>query len=310
MASADALANIEYFYGICTVDEAVRLKPIPVKTQYGIKSAYPLVEAINVDIDNDYALSSRDGSELKISGTTIHSLWADGEVCFFVDKDTLYLMTTDYLPVFLMNGLTTNARMSYIRVNNRVYMTNGTFIGKYESPSVTGMHAPSMNYKEALPAGDHIGYCKTRLFIGSGKVLYVADSLCDHYDIRYGKRYFKSDIKMILGVNDGVYVSDSENVYFINVGASPDEHPELFPRTNVLNMPAIPYSGCVVEAKYVQENIEGSMALWVSKEGIYSGDNKGNVLKVTPNYLMTDRANGSSAIRNINGVVHYMATLE
>ena len=155
---ADAIASLGYFSGINNVDDPVRLPPVPVKIGTGgYKAAYPLVWARNVDIDNTYALSSRDGSKLIIPGNDVHSAWNDGTfkdgICLFVDGTSLFIFNFDKTVTELVTGLINGARMSYASVNDRIYMTNGSFIGYYNKMEIWPLVAPDMNYKAVLPAG-------------------------------------------------------------------------------------------------------------------------------------------------------------
>jgi hypothetical protein len=308
---ADLQASIGYFSGINNVDDPLRLPPTPVKIGAGgYKAAYPLVEAVNMDIDNSYAISSRDGSDLKASGTDVHSGWAQNDIGFFVDGTRLYLLNVDYSITQLLSGLTNGARMSYALVNDRVYMTNGSYIGYYNNLTMHTLANPSMNYKLPLPAGKFIAYYRGHLLVAKGSVLYIADALCDHYDIRTGFRVFENDITMLRPVDEGVYIADG-NTWFLIVKRNFADDPDDFKKEKVLDVDAIPYTDVNINGKDITEGIEGNLAMWTSTAGICLGDNKG-VAKVInqDKYYIGPRGIGTAMIRNVNGQVHYLATLE
>jgi hypothetical protein len=303
---ADGNFSLGFFTGINTVDPANRLEPVLVKVGVGNKAAYPLTKAVNVDIDNTYGLSSRTGSVKKLSGTDIHSFWSSGPMAFFMDGSALYLLNHDYSSTLLLSGLQ-KRRMSYCQVNDRIYMTNGSYIGYY-SATLSSLKIPSEAYKIVLPAGQRIAYHRGKLFVAKGKVLYIADALCDHYDLRTGFRVFENDITMLRPIDEGVYVSDGKTWYLIEKRAFADD-PSEYKKEFVSSLDSIPFSDTVIDGAFIGEGIEGNVAIWLTSEGVCVGDNKGSVKLVTPNYLMSPAVSGAAAIRNIDGQVHYLATL-
>lgn len=305
------LVSLGYFTGIDNVADSVRMVSTPIKNAEGFKSAYPLTEAVNVDIDNTYALSSRDGSTIKVSGTDIHSGWAKNNTGFFVDGTNLYLLNTDYSVTLLLSGLTKGVRMSYVPVNDRIYMTNGSYIGYYKNLSMNAISDPGINYKLPLPAGRFIAYFRGITLVAKGKILYISDALCDHYDIRTGFRVFENNITMLRPVIDGgVYVADG-NTWFLSEKRSFADDSADFRKDNVLDIDAIPYTDIEIDGKDVGEGVDGNFAMWVSTDGICLGDSKGAVKVLTKNkYYMDPKGTGTATLRNVNGVIHYLATLE
>lgn len=307
--SAKASYSFGYFSGINTVDTDTRLSPQLLRVDaLGEKAIYPLVEAVNIDIDNTYAISSRDGSDKKLSGTDAHSFWTNGDVALFVDGATLYLLNPDYTATELLTGLSRGFRMSYAEVNDRIYMSNGSYIGYYSLGSMNLLRVPTETYKTILPAGQRIAYHKGILLIAKGRVLYLSDALCDHYDVRTGFRVFENDITMLRPVDDGVFVADGKTWYLVEKRAFADD-PAEYKKELVCSFDAVPFSDISVDGLLVGEGIEGKVAMWLSSEGVCVGDNKGAFKIVTPNYIMSPAGRGAAAVRNIDGVVHYLATL-
>lgn len=87
----------------------------------------------NVDLDKSGRLSRRDGYTLKLAGA-VRSLWADEQQdwCLFVMSGTLWRLNRDYSTVPLRALAATNARMTYARVNDRIYFMNGVDSGVIE----------------------------------------------------------------------------------------------------------------------------------------------------------------------------------
>lgn len=299
------IASFTYFLGINNVDDPLHFAPQPIQTPLGTKSAYPLREALNVDIDNMFGISSRPGSDLQVSGSDIHSLWSDEKVCLFVDGPALYQLHEDYSVTQLLTGFPTGARMSYVLANDRIYMTNGGYIGYYHDLTMTALTDPGVTYKKALPAGQRIIFYRGRLYVASGNVLYIADPLCDHYDVRTGFIVFTNDITMLRDVDEGIYVADGET-WFLS-GLAPDE----FQRIKVLDYDAIPFSDTTVNGSEIKEGLDGNYAMWVSTKGICLGSKKGQVKNLTAdNYVMSTHGIGAAVLRQSDGVNHFIATLE
>jgi hypothetical protein len=304
---SDLIASIGYFSGINNVDESVRL--IPQQINNSFKTTYSLREARNVEIDNTFMLSSRKGSTLRLSGVDIHSGWSNGKVAFFVDGTVLYKLNwngTAYSSTALLTGLSRGTRMSYAEVNNRVYMTNGTYIGYYSNESMNNLSTPTENYKMSLPAGKFITYMKGQLFVAKGKVLYIADALCDHFDIRTGFRVFSNDITMLKSIDDGIYAADG-NVWFLSVVGDENQ----LKKSSVLDTDVIPYTDVIINGKDIGEGVSEDFLMWVSTKGICIGDSKGSVKMPTlGKYNMPGKVIGTAMIRNNNGNVHYIAALK
>jgi len=294
------LFSFSRFSGMNTVEKDFRL-PVTRDAHWNILSDMLLIE--NLDIDNSMVLSTRPGSDLEISGTDIHSLWSDGEItAFYVDSPVLYKLGVAYGTTAV--GTVGTGRMSYAKWNDRVYMTNNEGIWYYKD-SLVALTDPAVNYKLPLPAGKFIAYYRGRLYVAKGKVLYISDALCDHYDIRTGFRVFANDITMLIAVDKGLYVADGET-WFVS-GAEPDE----FHRDRVLDVDAIPYTAVLIDGEYVGDGVQGNHALWASADGICLGNSDGAVKNLTRSrYAMTDYGIGGAAIRKVNETVHYIATLE
>ncbi len=102
-----------------------------------------LAVANNCDIDKSGRIARRSGYA-NIVDTATHSLWASDNlglaVC--VQGTTLFRINSDYSLSILATGLTAAARMSYKRVNDRVYFSNGFQTGVIENGHVRSWGLP------------------------------------------------------------------------------------------------------------------------------------------------------------------------
>lgn len=119
-----AAVTFTRFAGINNVLPAERIRTLPTQDN----PTCELTDAVNVDIDNSGQLSRRAGQTLRVPGAA-HSLWADGEICLYIAGTSLYRLNADMTSAMLATGLTAGAAASYVRVNERVYWTNGEQTG-------------------------------------------------------------------------------------------------------------------------------------------------------------------------------------
>lgn len=310
MTDSNLFASIGFFNGLNTVDDAVRLRTEAVQVPEGHRAAYPLTEAMNVEIDNSYALSSRKGLTERLTGTNMHSLWANekGTLCFFVDETALYQMFEDY-STNLVATLSAAHRVSFAEFNDKTYYTNKSDIGYILEGSQHDIPLPTETYKAPLPAGRFICVHKGRLYVAKDNILYIADVLSDHYDIRYGYRAFDSDITMLLPVDDGLYVSDKK-VWFLSPKQVVEDDNIQLQRDMVYSFSAIPYTAIRVPGDKIGSGLDGVAGMWASVNGICIGNKAGKVSNVTERkFVVANAAEGVSILREIDGVAHFITVL-
>lgn len=295
------------FTGINNVSADLRPTSELIKTPAGVKTAYSARDILNLDIDNNFGLISRVKHKLQTAGTNMHSLWSDGDTCFCVDGDSLYLINPDLSLTSILSGLTIGAWLTYLSDFDRIYFSNGTIIKYYKDSTLHDLPVPATKFKLPLPPGKFMAKYRSRIYLAAGRVLYITDPLSDHYDTRYGFRPFESDITMVRAVDDGLYISDSDNTHFLK-GNDLDE----LIRLQVDDSSAIPYTDLTIDGKYFTEGRENSnYAIWTSQRGICVGDNDGNVKNVTSSrYVLGDYSRGSAVLRSVDGLNHYLVTLE
>lgn len=99
-------------------------------------SAGDLEVADNIDIDVSGRISRRDGFTLQQAGAT-HSLWADPQqtICLYAQGNVLYSMSTNSEKTALV-ALKSATPISYFKVNDRVYFSNGVDTGVIEQGAV------------------------------------------------------------------------------------------------------------------------------------------------------------------------------
>lgn len=295
--------EMKKFSGVNNVDSPERLYPVQISSERR-EYAYPLREGRNMDIDNTNKLSTRPGYSSFLSGADVHSLWAEGEFCFYVDGNSLYKVKPDFSTILIRSGLTLKARMGYAVFNDRVYYSNGYQCGYVQGFGDFRFTDPQIPFKTPLPAGSHIEVFMGCLYVSLGNVLYVGDPLCDYFDVRDGYRLFTDDITAIRAVDTGIYVSDKKTWFLKGTGN------EDFDRYLADEAQIIPFTDLKVDANSLGRDEKGNIAFWTSTEGICIGDNAGNVNNVTRAvYRLEQYGRGSAFIRDRGNIKHYINSL-
>lgn len=151
-----------------------------------------LVEADNIDIDGGGRAMRRAGRQLVLPGT-IHSLWAEADVCLYLAGEAMYRLHPDFSTELLALGLS-GAPMAYLALDGRVYHSDGAATGVFDGagvrswgiaidPIVTAASATA----GSLPAGVYQYAMTWRRSDGqeSGTGLAGSISLPEHAGIRF-----------------------------------------------------------------------------------------------------------------------------
>lgn len=297
------LHSLEYVHGMNNVAVDIRL---PIKISDLKQPIYDVRNLENVDINDQYLLTSRKGKVLRVAGTDIHSFWSNGEIGFYVDKNSLYCITsagTTYYPVLLYTGLSTGMRMSYVAVNDKIYMTNGVYIGYYKDNELFSLSAPNVSYKLSLPAGQVIESYEARLFVAKDKIVYISDPLCDHFDIRTGFKTIKQNATMLKAVDDGIFVADTAVAFW-------EGNVDGLKRREVSPSPAFPNTAVGIKLSNNSDSNIVSIVIWTALDGIYIGENGGKITNVLEGRYSFPAGFSAqvAGIRLIDGTLHYLVS--
>ncbi len=99
-----------------------------------------LAIAQNVDIDNSGGIARRPGYA-NLNAAPSHSLYSDGTTGLIVSDSVLNLINQDYSYTPLLQ-LKSNGRISFVKVNDRIYFSSETDSGVYENGAVRSWGLP------------------------------------------------------------------------------------------------------------------------------------------------------------------------
>ena len=271
-----------------------------------------LVEAENMDIDNEGKVKRRNGYTKKFAPSDkMHSLWSNERMCFFVDGTTLKRLHTDYSSTTIRTNVG-NQPMSFVDINEKVYYSNATVNGYVDSLGNDNQYAtPSDDYKEATKTGQHIEYYNGRLFIAKNETIWYTDAY--NYgviDMRTNAMKMKDEITMMKAVDDGIYISigdinDRSSIVFLS-GSTPDE----MRSKEIAHYGAIEGTAVKTKSAYVGDGNVGRKVIWTSRKGICLGENGGRFTNLTATkYEVTQNRYGSGQFKITDSVPQYVASL-
>ena len=206
-----------------------------------------LTECRDADIDDELMVHRRAGFGAPcVSGSGIHSLWSNGNICLFVQGPDLKRLNPDYTTTTVLPGVGP-ARMVYVEVAGTVYLTNGTVIGYVREGAFTTITDPGQTYKTPMIPGHLIEYFNGRLYVARDNEIWFSDPMAlIRTDKRRNFKQLPSRVTLLSAVDDGIYVSDLERTYFMG-GGEPGEAV----LAEKANYPAIPHTAQKIGADRV-----------------------------------------------------------
>lgn len=260
-----------------------------------------MTELINVDVDNSGKVSRRKGYTNRVVNNA-HSMWSNNEECFFVENGFLKRLNTDY-SVSIVSSLPSNNKVVYEQVNNVIVISDGNY---YLILQDNVLYNPIP--KDGIPPiGGHI-LClfKGRLYIGNETNIYFTLP----YDIETMDNSnhiipLASYVKMIIAVDDGLFVSTSKEIFFFK-GNSPEEFEVL----RVANYPAIMGTATKCKGEIFGETLQGvssDAVIFATTQGLCVGGNGGffqNISKYKFQYK--PGTFGTAVLREQNGITQYI----
>lgn len=202
--------------GINNVQEPFRLKA------FGDEGTAQTL-ATNVNIDTTGGVSRREGYELVLPLTAPHSLFAAPSALLLVDGSNMYLFNGESL-VVVASGFTENLRMFYVRVGDRIYYSNGSESGFLDGSLVSHVweyieqeRPESSRVYTAPPPGRFLTLFNGRIYLARNNFLFFTEHLAYHsFCAAANFLAFSSAITDIISVDNGIYISTENELYFLS----------------------------------------------------------------------------------------------
>jgi hypothetical protein len=133
-------------------------------------------------------------------------------------------------------------------------------------------------YKQPMPGGEFVRGFRGRLYVATGRWLWISDPL-DYgvSDVRGGWKTLNRTITMIEPVEGGIFIGLRERTYFLR-GSGPED----FVLTAVSSRGALAHSSQQVAADYFSPELAASghlpVAVWLSEAGLAVGRPDGSIV--------------------------------
>jgi hypothetical protein len=287
-------AEVEGFDGLNNVDDQTTM------------TLADLTVLRNTDVDDRQRLKRRRGRSSLSSGN-FHSVWSDGKTCLVVKDSSLYSVDETWSLTLVKLGVGTT-RMSYTKINEVIFYTNGLVIGAVKNRAdlqIPPLSVSAPSFKAALFPARFIEQHGARLYLGTGNTIWYTDALSYFViDKKQNFYLFETDIRMIRSVGTGLYISDSESVWWYE-GLSPKKSQ----RRKVSTSPAVMFSDTLIEADLVKPELQGLAAVWIGN-GIHIGLPDGSVINaVQGRYEVPEAVYGAPLVRTDGNRTLYTCSL-
>lgn len=276
-----------------------------------------MLQAENVDLHADSHISRCDGYDLVLAGTYT-SVWSNDKICLAINSGNLIKINTDFSTSVLLRNIGNND-VSYETVYDgaamSVYFTNGTIIGKVKNDVASLLPTTAREFKAVLPAGNLLRYFQGSLYVVNGKAVYISDVLNrEIYDRRWGFKLFETNITMFETVQDGIYIADSNNVYFMKRTGSTAEvaAAPIFSLVKVYDKPVVPGTPCkVFTVKTPADKKYEQAIIWVSGTTLCIGGDGGAFETIREEvYTVPQGRIGTSVFRKSGDLNQYLTIIK
>jgi hypothetical protein len=278
----------------------------PVRIDYDWREGVSdLAAAINVTISPSGRINRRKGKTLKVPLDS-HSLFCDGGECVFVYDSGLYLLETNFF-YRLLRSLSSNDRMAYTQVGDRIYFTNNQDLGYVEN-GIACTWAKTTDYVGPVTQkiftgpfpGNHLAFRDGRIYITTGNIVWYSEfQALDWFDMHWNRLHFNTHVRMVKPVFGGIYISSSRAIYFFSGPSAPE-----FGQKKVTSYPALEWSDAIdyLDGTDVPEmEINGLCVLWGTPEGAMLGTPDGNVINLNKKKVIYPHGTkGASLLRGLN----------
>lgn len=271
---------------------------------------------VNADPDNFGGCQLRPG-QVSVSAVATHSGWTNPYIpreMFCVQGTALKRLWPDGSLTAIRSGLTAGLRMVFCQVNDVVAYSNGIERGVIEQGQHTSPFIPTDPFKFPMVAGQFLEWYNGRLYALKDNVLYCSDSLdvpggIESMDERQNVvAVFDGPGKMLQRVENGLFVSAGDETFFFQ-GSDPWIDGG-FEQRSIAPYAAIPYTSVPVKADLLGiDGLQGWACMWTSERYVCIGGNSGFFLK-QEKFAFKPGRQGAAVLREQNGTVHYLATIQ
>jgi len=255
-----------------------------------------LSACVNCVIDDSGRVVRRDGFTATARTEAWHSLFSAGSYALGVTGNALCVIESDMSYTALRN-VRVGARMSFVRdtdgKSDTIFYANGYENGliknkiSYSWPLITPVGATTIKEFYPAPVGTLLEIYNSRMFITEDNILWYSEPNTYHaYRLAANYFGFPSRIKMVQAVENGLWVSDSESIYFLGGTVAPALQ-EMPIQKKRADYPSIENTVVKVPASRIGlDGLSGIVVMFATPEGICIGSGDGQLINVTEQKLV------------------------
>jgi len=236
----------------------------------------------NFDVTRAGTLRRRAGFTVTALTSGYKNLWSNSWIILATHNSDLVRVYTDLSGVSILRTQVGDGLMSYVEVNDKVVYSNGQVIGYIQGYTDYSFTAPTDSFKRAMIPGHLLEFYNNRIYIANENALFWTDVVSKRWgsiDARTNVRQLASRIRLLKAVDDGLYLSDENFIYFAG-GTSPEKMTLL----KVTNYPAIEGMVKKIDGSLLAEPIAGYCLAILGSKGLLIASNGGNIKNVTEKY--------------------------
>ena len=161
-------------------------------------------------------------------------------------------------------------------------------------------------YLVPMPGGEYVRAYRGRLYVSKDVWLYYSEPFTYGLtDVRSGYMTFGAAITLLEPVEGGIFVGFADRVIFLR-GAGP----EGFEVVNTVARGAVPHTGTTSPADRFTEGGTGTVALWLSPQGLAIGHADGSVALPQADRIQLTADAGRTAVMQYQGIRQVVFTLD
>lgn len=274
----------------------INTKLDPTRLRFDAESGIvELAAAVNVVIDDSGRIIRRDGTTATARTEAWKNLFGCGAYALGTKGDALCILKADMSYTAIRN-ITEGARMSYARTSDGkqdvIFYCNDHEQGlvknkiSYSWPLIMPIGAKTVKELYSAPRGHLLSIYNSRMFIAVNNILYYSEPNTYHaYRLAANYFGFPSRLRMIQAVDEGLWVSDSESIYFLGGEIAPSRQ-EMPRQIKKADYPAREGSAVKVPASQIGiEGLTGIVPVFTTDEGICIGAGNGRLINITEKKL-------------------------
>lgn len=270
----------------------INTKLDPTRLRFNAESGISeLAACVNCRIDDTGRIARRDGFTATSRTEAWKNLFSCGAYALGTKGNALCILEADMSYTAIRN-VQANQRMSFVRTSDGekdvIFYCNGHQNGRvmnklsYTWPVNEYVGVVTTKEFYSAPVGHLLEIRGARMFIAEDNTIWYSEPNT-FYHYRLGANYFRlpSRIRMIQAVTGGLWISDSEALYFYEGNIFPSRL-EMPLQNQVATYPAREGTAVKVPASRVGiEGLKGIIIVFTTDEGICVGSADGQLINLT-----------------------------